>query len=243
MSLRPVPIALSSSRTTTAADLMKPSLPALLCLLPAVLIGSASLASDRPDEPLAVNITPELSGVTIELDGEPVRIQRNQDSANTITPSFQRTSRRCPPFCVQPMRVARGVETIGEIEMLGYLQRIADGDPTVLLIDSRGPDWVRRGTIPGAQNIHYKRLSLRSAKEEDIADLLEDTFGAQRTAEFWNFSRAKTLVLFCNGAWCGQSPTNIRSLLRIGYPPSKIKWYRGGMQDWETMGLTTVTPD
>jgi rhodanese-related sulfurtransferase len=222
---------------------MKPSFPALLCLLPIMLIGGASLASNQPDEPLAVNITPGLSGITIELDGGPVRIQRNQDSDNTITPSFQRTSRRCPPFCVQPMRVARGVETIGEIEMLGYLQRIADGDPSVVLIDSRGPDWVRRGTIPGAINIHYKRLSLRSAKEEDIADLLEDTFGAQRTAEFWNFSRAKTLVLFCNGAWCGQSPTNIRSLLRIGYPPSKIKWYRGGMQDWEIMGLTTVKPD
>ena len=64
--------------------------------------------------------------------------------------------------------------------------------------------------------------------------------GAQRTAEFWKFSRAKTLVFFCNGPWCGQSPTNIRSLLRIGYPPSKLKWYRGGMQDWEILGLTTV---
>jgi rhodanese-related sulfurtransferase len=141
------------------------------------------------------------------------------------------------------MHLPGGVETIGEIELLGYLQRMADGDQRVLLIDSRGPDWVRRGTIPGSINIHYKRLSLRSAEEADIADLLEETFGARRTAEFWNFATAKTLVLFCNGAWCGQSPTNIRSLLRIGYPPSKLKWYRGGMQDWEVMGLTRVRPE
>jgi hypothetical protein len=51
------------------------------------------------------------------------------------------------------------------------------------------------------------------------------------------------LVLFCNGAWCGQSPTNIKALLSFGYPPHKLKWYRGGMQAWEQMGFTTVTPE
>jgi hypothetical protein len=53
----------------------------------------------------------------------------------------------------------------------------------------------------------------------------------------------ETQVMFCNGAWCGQSPTNIRSLTRMGYPPSKIKWYLGGMQAWETLGLTTVVAE
>ncbi|MDH3889000.1 MAG: rhodanese-like domain-containing protein, partial [Gammaproteobacteria bacterium] len=24
------------------------------------------------------------------------------------------------------------------------------------------------------------------------------------------------------------------------YPSHKIKWYRGGMQDWEILGLSTV---
>ena len=59
---------------------------------------------------------------------------------------------------------------------------------------------------------------------------------------FFDFSQAKTLVLFCNGPWCGQSPNNIKGLLKIGYPASKIKWYRGGMQEWESLGLTTVKP-
>jgi rhodanese-related sulfurtransferase len=44
--------------------------------------------------------------------------------------------------------------------------------------------------------------------------------------------------LFCNGAWCGQSPASIRALLTMGYPQSKIKYYRGGMNDWKLLGLT-----
>ena len=191
----------------------------------------------------AVRISPQLDGVSVIHQGRPLQIHRNQDQTNTIAPGFQRTSRRCPPFCIQPMQLPGGIETIGEIEMLDYLQRRSGGDDTVLIIDSRGPMSVGRGTIPGAVNIHYKRLSLRTAEDADIADILEGRFGAKRVGELWNFQTAKTLVMFCNGAWCGQSPANIRSLMRFGYPPSKIKWYRGGMQAWETVGLTTVIPE
>lgn len=199
------------------------------------LYGSATPAAD-----IAVKITPDVDGVTVAHQGRAVRIQRNQDQSHTINPGFQRTSRKCPPFCIQPMHLPNGVQTIGEIEMLDYLRRRAEGDDSIVIIDSRGPRWLKRGTIPGSLNLHYKRLSLRAAQESDIADILEQQFGAQNTGELWNFRNAKTLVMFCNGPWCGQSPTNIRSLMRIGYPPSKIKWYRGGMQAWETLGLTTV---
>ncbi len=192
---------------------------------------------------LAVKITPQLDGLDVQHAGETVRVQRNQDQANQIHPAFQRTSRACPPFCVQPIRMPEGVETIGEIEMLDYLQRASKGDKSILIIDSRGPQWLQRGTIPGSVNIHYKQLSLKASPEIAVADILVKRFDAERTQEFWNFRFAKTLVLFCNGHWCGQSPTNIRALLRLGYPPSKIKWYRGGMQAWETAGLTTVIPD
>ena len=85
---------------------------------------------------------------------------------------------------------------------------------------------------------------LRGAMERapDIAEIFEDKFGVLRTSEFWDFSNAKTLVLFCNGMWCGQSPNNIKSLLKIGYPAHKLKWYRGGMQDWSILGLTVIKP-
>jgi len=191
---------------------------------------------------LKVGITPQLASVPVQHQGLTVAVQRDQNTANTIHPKFQLTSRPCPPFCIQPMKLADGVETIDEMRMLDYLKRASAGDNAILVIDSRGADWLERGTIPGSVNIHYKKLSMNSASEESIAEILEDRFGAQRTAEFWDFSNAKTLVLFCNGMWCGQAPTNIKSLLRIGYPPSKLKWYRGGMQDWETLGLTSIKP-
>jgi len=190
-----------------------------------------------------VKITPDLDGVDVKHRGKALRIERNQDQTNAITPDFQRTSRKCPPFCIQPIRMPEGVETIGEIEMLTYLRRIAEGDDSILLIDSRGPSWLEKGTIPGSVNIHYKRLSRRATEEAEIADIMQKQFGAERGEALWNFRDAKTLVLFCNGAWCGQSPTNIRGLLRLGYPASKLKWYRGGMQAWETLGLTTVVPE
>ncbi len=34
-----------------------------------------------------------------------------------------------------------------------------------------------------------------------------------------------------------------KALLNLGYPPHKLKWYRGGMQSWEQLGLTTVKSD
>ncbi len=215
--------------------------PARYCTLAAVVfiaVADRAIAAD-----IAVKITPELDGITIVHQGQSLRIERHQDQTHQINPRFQRVARKCPPFCIQPMQMPQGVETIAEFEMLDYLQRAAAGDDSILIIDSRGPAWLQRGTIPGSVNIHYKRLSLRSAQETDIAAIFSEQFGAQRTEEFWNFRNAKTLVLFCNGVWCGQSPTNIRALLRIGYPASKLKWYRGGMQGWEVLGLTTVVPD
>ena len=32
------------------------------------------------------------------------------------------------------------------------------------------------------------------------------------------------------------------TLLTLGYPAEKLKWYRGGMQSWEQFGFTTVDP-
>lgn len=191
------------------------------------------------DEP-KVKITPEIASVEVVHDGKKTTISRNQDEKNTVNPEFAKTSRACPPFCIQPGTIATGVETIGEVEMLDYLKRIAGGDATVMVIDSRTPDWVERGTIPGSVNIPWDKLNAAKSDPFTIADILENQLGARNQEGLWDFSGAKTLVLFCNGMWCGQSPTNIKTLIKFGYPADKIKWYRGGMQDWEVLGLTTV---
>ncbi len=191
---------------------------------------------------LEVNIAPDLPFVEVLHQGKLIKVQRNQNKNNTINPDYAKTSRECPPFCVQEGTIAVGVDTIGELELLDVLKKIKNGDKTHLVIDSRTEDWVQKGTIPGSINISWKKLNIGQSDPITVQEILEKQLGVVQRDGFFDFSQAKTLVLFCNGPWCGQSPNNIKGLLKIGYPASKIKWYRGGMQEWESLGLTTVKP-
>jgi rhodanese-related sulfurtransferase len=204
---------------------------------------SISMALPAAEE-ANVKITEQLAEVAVTHDGKAVSIVRNQDKDHTIDPAYAKTSRQCPPFCVTPMQAAEGVVTVGELEVLDYLKQAATGD--VVVVDSRTPDWQARGTIPGSINVPWLKISPQDAVAFDSGevqgrdDILVNLFGASKTDKGLDFSNAKTLVLFCNGNWCGQSLHNIKSLLELGYPANKLKWYRGGMQDWVSLGLTTV---
>ena len=186
-----------------------------------------------------VGITRDVTSVMVMHGGKPVTISRNQDNQNTVNPDYAITSRPCPPFCIRPIQLAPGVETIGELEMLDYLVQAGD-DSSILVIDSRTPDWVKKGTIPGSVNIPWTLLNPETSDPLTIGEIMAERFGAVQDDELWDFSNARTLVMFCNGMWCGQSPRNIAVLMKYGYPAHKIKWYRGGMQDWEVLGLTTI---
>lgn len=201
-----------------------------------------SLAMSMTASALEVNIAADLPSVEVMHGDQKVLIMRNQDQKNTINPDFAKTSRKCPPFCIQPGELAPGVATIGELEVIRYLKKMSDGDKNILVVDSRTPDWVAKGTIPGAINIPWDKLNIGQSDPITVQDILEKQLGVRSQDGFNMFDNAKTVVMFCNGPWCGQSPTNIRGLLKIGYPADKIKWYRGGMQDWEMLGLSTVKP-
>ena len=192
-----------------------------------------------------------IESVEVKHNGETVVIRRGHDRDATLPEVFQKTERGCPPFCVQPMVAAPGVDTLGELEVLNYLSRMSQGDETIMLIDSRTPDWVMRGTIPGAVNIPWNKINTDVAgtfetptEAEGLVHILADEFGANfdPATKQWDFSTAKTLILFCNGIWCPQSTANLQTLVGLGYPVYKLKWYRGGMQDWVSVGLTTVKP-
>jgi len=188
-----------------------------------------------------VRITRDLPSLDVMHDGKMVTIMRNQDPKHTVNPLYARTSRECPPFCIQPATLAPGIETIGEVEMLDYLARMSAGDKSILVVDSRTADWVKKGTIPGSVNIPWTMLDpSQGADPDSIRNIMEDRFDVKYMDGLWDYTNARTLVMFCNGIWCSQSPNNILNLLKFGYPPHKIKWYRGGMQDWEILGLTTV---
>lgn len=209
--------------------------PASTALSPESLVPGAAPA-------LAVNITADLASVEVMHHGRKVTIMRNQNQNNTVNPDFAQTSRKCPPFCIQPSELTPGVKTIAELEVLQFLKKISDGDASMMVIDSRTKAWVEKGIIPGTVNIPWDTLNIDKSDPSAVQAILENQLGAQRRGDFWDFDNVKTLVLFCNGAWCGQSSTTIQDLLKIGYPAHKIFWYRGGMQDWESLGLTTLKP-
>jgi rhodanese-related sulfurtransferase len=211
-----------------------------LLVTTALLVSATAFAADTP----TVKITPDMASVEVLHNGKKTTIMRNQNEGNTVNPAFAKTSRKCPPFCIQPAVLAPGVETIGELEVLDYLARMNAGDSSILVIDSRTPDWVKKGTIPGSMNIPWTNLNPASGADPiSISEIMVGTFGVKEMEGLWDYSDARTLVLFCNGMWCGQSPNNIKNLLKFGYPADKLKWYRGGMQDWEILGLTTVSSE
>jgi rhodanese-related sulfurtransferase len=218
-----------------------------------LLFNSTVLIADERDP---VGITPDLMSVSIKIDGKEVEVKRNQDNDNTVVPAFARTSRACPPFCIQPMDLGNGVETIGEVEVVHYIQKMKT-DPSIMLVDSRTPVWLVRGTIPGAINVSWTDLvPAKGATTESIVKILRGKFGVKLTNDtdiddvdeaiveskastVFDYSKAKTLVMFCNGMWCGQSPESIKILIKYGYPVEKIKYFRGGMQTWELLGFST----
>lgn len=174
-----------------------------------------------------VNIRPDIASVTVQTADGPAEISRIQDTANELSGEWARTSRPCPNFCIQPMNPAPGVTTIGELEMLEFL---STGSGTV--IDSRVVPDYEGGTIPGAISMPYT----------EMADRLHE-LGCEPDFEGYECpADVKPVALFCNGPWCGQSPTAIRRIIEAGFPADRIYYYRGGMQVWRMLGLSVSDP-
>lgn len=185
----------------------------------------------------SVRITQDIETRTITLNGAEIVIDRIQDSENRLEGDFTRTSRPCPPFCITPMTVAPGVVTLGELEVMDFLEAsVAAGEG--LLLDSRLPEFFAKGTIPGAINLPFATLDPTNPYRDEILKAL----GATLTGADWDFSQARQLAIFCNGPWCDQAPRAIRFLLQAGYPTEKLSYYRGGMQVWLQLGLSTHIP-
>lgn len=125
---------------------------------------------------------------------------------------------------LQPLVPAEGIHPVGEIEVLAALN-----DPDFVVADMREIDWHLQGTIPGAVSIPYT----------EIADRLAE-FGCEKADGKWSCGSAKKVLGFCNGPVCPQSPQGMKAMIREGFPADKIYYYRGGMLDWDALGLTTV---
>lgn len=143
---------------------------------------------------------------------------------------------------IQPMEIARGVRTVGEIEVLDFIKNKSSKNPQkYLLIDSRKVNWYEHSTIPSAINLPYTNMEYDEDFKDDYNNMLS-LLSIKKVGDKFDFSKVKTVLLFCNGNWCGQSPTAIKILLKMGYPANKILWYRGGLQSWLMLGLNTIKP-
>ena len=191
-----------------------------------ILLGNILVAGD-------VKITEELESLIIKEGDKEVKIERIQDVKHRLTSNFSKTSRECPPFCVQPMKIGE-VKTIGEIELLSHIKEMQKDDADMLLIDVRTRDWLRNGTIPSATNLPFTMIQKGSKYLNKILNLL----GAKEQNGKWNFDKVPTLIIFSNGLWDAQATKAIKSLVELGCPEDKILYYRGGMQSWNILGLT-----
>lgn len=112
---------------------------------------------------------------------------------------------------IQPLRLP-GVETVGELEVLEHLGRGG------LVVDTRQSEQVARGAIPGAVAIRHQEIA------ERLGDPAAD----------------EVVVLYCNGPQCAATPQAVDALLAAGWPPERLRYYRGGIHDWVTLGLPLV---
>lgn len=182
--------------------------------------------SGKAPELVEVRITAERAVVLVNTPDGPVEIRRIQDPDHEIEGEWAKTSRPAPPAVIQPLVPVAGVVPLGELELIEMLEQ-----PGAIIIDSRKSEQYPHGTISGAQNIPFTEAVERL-----------DLLGCLRTADGWDCATAKPVALFCNGVWCGQSPTAIRRMVEAGYPPERIHYYRNGMQGWHLLGLTVHKP-
>ena len=125
---------------------------------------------------------------------------------------------------LQPLIPTKGITPVVEIAALEALN-----DKEFVVADMREVDWHLKGTIPGSVNMPHT----------EIAGRLNE-FDCKKTDGKWDCAYAKKVLGYCNGPVGPQGPTGMRAMLREGFPAEKIYYYRGGMLDWDALGLTTV---
>lgn len=141
---------------------------------------------------------------------------------------------------VQSMKIDDEIVTVGEIEVLKFLQLLDFEPEKYIIVDARSKEWFKKVSIPHAVNIPYLNIKYYEDFPDDIdrnmllLNVKKDKKGVL------DFSKAKEAIVYCNGSWCPQSVKMIKALAALGYPKKKLFWYRGGLQDWIGSGFTVV---
>ena len=142
---------------------------------------------------------------------------------------------------IQAFQINEKIKTVGEIEVLDFIYNKSSKEPSkYALVDTRKPSWFEKETIPSSINVPFEDFKY------DI-DFINEYQNAYKNLGIkildknkFDFKNAKTVIFFCNGDWCPLSSKSINYLLKIGYPASKMMWYRGGISSWSLLSLTTT---
>jgi len=207
-----------------------------------------------------VQLTEDLPKLDIIYNNSVVTIQREQNPEHILNGTFAMTSRPCPPACISPIEPVAGINVIGELELFKFLEDEYLNE-SGLLIDARSADWFKRGTIPGSINLPFNRFDANNASDEteNLLALIDanERYDVGRVTRFlekrgfmegdkktdkYDFTFAKKLIVWDNGPWSDSAAKVIAAFVETGYPAEYIHYYHGGMQSWQTLGLTIVKP-
>ena len=101
-----------------------------------------------------VPVSKGVKSIEMNLNGEKFTLMRNQTAGNKISSLYETTNRGIP----QPISLAYGLETLGELEFIDYMKK-AQSDDSIAIIDSRKPGWFAKLRIPGAVNVPFTNFN------------------------------------------------------------------------------------
>jgi rhodanese-related sulfurtransferase len=181
-----------------------------------------------------VKITPDMSYLYVYHKGKAVKIHRIQNTSNKITGEYAKQYR--PGKDIQPIKIDKNIKTIGEVELLHFLEKKSN-NKTGTLIDVRSKKSYKKETIPSSVGIPFE-IKNDTNKMKKVLNI----FGVKKLSNgTLDTSKAMDLVVYSHGLWCNQSVEFILKLIKLGYPSNKIFYYRGGIQMWKILGFTTVS--
>lgn len=111
------------------------------------------------------------------------------------------------------------------------LRRILD-EKSAMVFDVRPAMEFATSHIPGAVNVAQKPGTSKALYVSDVAEI----------SRLLRNDKAKPVVLYCNGPFCGKSKRVSEDLLAAGF--TNVKRYQLGIPVWRALGgLTQIEPD
>jgi len=92
---------------------------------------------------------------------------------------------------IQPMTIHPDVETIGELEVLEFIEKMKHNH-NMLLIDTRDESFYNYRTIPSATNIFYRHITKRATFPEEF-DKIVKSLGVVKIKDSYDFTNAKII--------------------------------------------------